>query len=44
MWRALFFHGLFIIVDKLGELCNYNWGTIVYQFLVQSLCLCIKYN
>ena len=31
------FSGLFSIVDDLGELCNYNWGTTVFQFLVQSL-------
>jgi len=31
------FGGLFSIVDELGELCNYNWGTTVFQFLVQSL-------
>jgi len=28
------FGGLFSIVDELGELCNYNWGTTVFQFLV----------
>ena len=31
------FSGLFSIVDDLGELCNYNRGTTVFQFLVQSL-------
>jgi len=31
------FSGLFSIIYDLGELCNYNWGTTVFQFLVQSL-------
>ena len=31
------FGGLFSIVDELVELCNYNWGTTVFQFPVQSL-------
>jgi len=31
------FGGLFSIVDELGELFNYNWGRIVFHFLVQSL-------
>ena len=33
----MFLGGLFSIVDELAELCNYNWGTTVFQFLVQSL-------
>ena len=36
--NEIVFPGLFCIVDEFGELCNYNRGTTVYQFLVQSLC------
>nr|XP_007158034.1 hypothetical protein PHAVU_002G118600g [Phaseolus vulgaris]ESW30028.1 hypothetical protein PHAVU_002G118600g [Phaseolus vulgaris] len=30
--------GLFRVVDDLGELGRFNWGGLVYDFLVQSLC------
>ena len=36
--KGTVFGGLFSIVDELEELCNYNWETTMYQFLVQSLC------
>jgi len=32
-------NGLFSVVDNnLGDLCKYNWGGVVYQYLVRSLC------
>jgi len=31
--------GLFRVVDDLGELGRFNWGGLVYDFLVQSMCL-----
>jgi len=31
--------GLFRVVDDLGEFGRFNWGGLVYDFLVQSLCL-----
>jgi len=30
--------GLFSIVDNLGKLCKYNWGGIVYEYVVRILC------
>jgi len=30
---------LFNIVDNLGEIDKFRWGTIVYTYLVKSLCL-----
>ena len=31
--------GLFSVVDDLGELGRFNWGGLVYEFLVKSVSL-----
>jgi len=37
--KGTVFSGLFSLVDnQFGELCKYNWGDIVYEYLVRSLC------
>jgi len=37
--KGTMYSGLFSVVDNhFGELCKYNWGGIVYQYLVRSLC------
>jgi len=30
--------GLFSVVDDLGQLGRFNWGALVYDFLIDSLC------
>ena len=32
------YSSLFNIVDNLGELHSFKWGTVVYTYLVRSLC------
>ena len=36
--NATVFPILFNIVDDLKSLCQYNWGRVVYEYLVGSLC------
>jgi len=37
--KGIVHNGLFSVVDNnLGDLCKYNWGGVVYQYLVRSLC------
>ena len=36
--NATVFPILFKIVDDLKSLCQYNWGRVVYEYLVGSLC------
>ena len=37
--KGIVHDGLFSVVDNnLGDLCKYNWGGVVYQYLVRSLC------
>ena len=35
---SIVYDGLFRFVDDLGELSNYNWKSVVYEYVVDSLC------